>query len=397
MEKLAIDGGVPVRSSPIHYGRQYIDEDDLKAVRDVLTGDYLTTGPAIGQLEATLCSLTGAKYAVAIANGTAALHAACYAANIHSGDEVITTPMTFAATANSVLYCGGTPVFADIDPATYNIDPLAVRKAITPRTKAVTAVDFTGQPAQMDALRKICQENDLLLIEDAAHSIGSSFQEMPVGSIADLTTFSFHPVKTVTGGEGGAILTSDEALYESLSLFRTHGITRNPHQMEWESEGSWYYQQVSLGYNYRMTDFQAALVTSQLNKIDRFAARRRKIVQRYDAAFSNLSQVILQKEIPEANTVRHLYILQLDLTKLSVGRRKIVEALTAENVVPNVHYIPVYYHPYYKKLGYKKGICPHAEHLYEGIISIPLYYSMSDEDVEDVVTAVKKVLNHYKK
>lgn len=397
MERLAILGGTPVRETPIYYGHQYIDDADVAAVASVLRSDYLTTGPKVGQLEQALCTLTGARYAAAVSNGTAALHAACYAAGIGAGDEVITTPMTFAASANCVLYCGGTPVFADIDPETYNLSPASIREKITSRTKAVIAVDFTGQPAQLDEIRAICTEHSLVLIEDAAHAIGSKFDGRPVGSIADLTCFSFHPVKTVTGGEGGAVLTGNQAVYEKLLLFRAHCITRNPAQMEKEPEGAWYYEQTGLGPNYRLTDFQAALICSQLEKLDRFAARRKEIVRRYDAAFLEMPELVVQKEIPQADTVRHLYILQLDLKRLTCTRREFFDALAAENVVPNVHYIPVYYHPYYRQLGYEKGLCPAAERLYERILSLPLYYGMTDADVESVITAVKKVICNFRK
>lgn len=397
MEKLAIQGGTPVRDTPIYYAHQYIDTADIDAVVQVLRSDYLTTGPKVSELECRLRELTGAKYAVAIANGTAALHAACYAAEIGPGDEVITTPMTFAASANCALYCGGTPVFADIDPETYNISPTCIREKITDKTKAVIAVDFTGQPAQLDEIRAICDEYGLILIEDAAHSIGSKFAGQSVGSIADITTFSFHPVKTVTGGEGGAVLTNSKELYMRLNLFRTHCITRDPAQMEKELKGPWYYEQIGLGYNYRLTDFQAALIISQLDKLERFASRRKEIVRRYDKAFSEVSELVLQKEIPQADTVRHLYIIQLALERLCCTRREFFDALAAENVVPNVHYLPVYYHPHYERLGYRKGLCPAAERLYERILSLPLYYGMTDEDVESVIAAVTKVIQYFKK
>jgi UDP-4-amino-4,6-dideoxy-N-acetyl-beta-L-altrosamine transaminase len=389
MKKLAIHGGTSVRKNPIYYGKQYIDEADCAAVREVLLSDFLTTGPKLAKLEQKLCSFTGAKYAVCIANGTAALHAACFAIGIKDGDEVITTPITFAASANCVLYCGGTPVFADIDPLTYNISPTSIREKITSKTKAVIAVDFTGQAAQLDEIRQICNEHGLAFIEDAAHSIGTKFNGQFVGNIADLTTFSFHPVKTITGGEGGAILTNNEAFYKKLLLFRTHGITRN------FAEEPWYYEQIELGFNYRLTDFQAALIISQLNKLELFATRRREIVKRYNEAFSEMPQIILQKEISQSDTVHHLYIIQLNMDLLNCSRREFFDAMVAENVVPNVHYIPVYYMPYYQKLGYKKGICVNAEHLYERIISLPLYYSMTDEDVESVIQAVKKIVYYY--
>lgn len=398
LEKLAIHGGDPVRKTPIYYGHQWIDEKDIEKVVGVLKSDYLTCGPAIKELEAHLCEITGAKYAVTVSNGTAAVHAACYAAGIENGDEVITTPLTFAASANCILYMGACPVFADVDPDTYNISPESIRKNINKKTRTVIAVDFTGQAAELDEIRQICEEYDLLLIEDGAHSIGTTYKGQSVGSIADLTTFSFHPVKTVTGGEGGAILTNDEKLYKKLILFRSHGITRDLALMEEsESPGDWYYEQIDLGYNYRMTDIQAALIRSQLDKLAWFKQRRQEIVDRYNRAFLKLPGIILQKEITESDTARHLYLIQLDLERLSVGRKEIFDALKAENICCNVHYIPVYYFPYYKKLGYKRGICPNAEKLYERIITIPLYPAMTDEDVESVITAIKKVVGFYLK
>lgn len=396
-EKLAIFGGTPVRANKIYYGHQYIDEEDIQAVAESLRAPLITQGPRIKELEDNLCALTGARYAVAIANGTAALHMACLAAGIKEGDEVITTPITFAASANCVLYCGGTPVFADINPETYNIDPDSIEKLVNERTRAVIAVDFTGQAVEIDRIREICNRYKLLLIEDGAHSIGTTYKGVPIGNLADMTTFSFHPVKTITGGEGGAVLTNDYELYKKIQTYHTHGITRDSSLMEKESEGPWYYEQIGLGYNYRMTEMQAALINSQLKKLPQFSARRKAIVARYDEAFSKVEGLILQKEIKESDTTRHIYILQLDLDKLSVGRKEIFEALAAENVQPNVHYIPVYYHPYYEKLGYKKGLCPKAEDLYERILTIPLYYEMTDEDVEDVILAVKKVISYYLK
>lgn len=398
MEKPAIAGGNPVRDTKLYYGHQYLDEADYQAVLDVLrSGNDLTCGPKIAELEEKLCRITGAKYAVAVSNGTAALHVACLAAGIGEGDEVITTPITFAASANCALYCGARPVFADIDEKTWNIDPQSVRERITERTKAVVAVDFTGQSAQLDELLEICREKGILLITDGAHSIGTKYKGRPVGSVADMTTFSFHPVKTVTAGEGGAVVTSDPALYERLSLFRAHGITRNPALMEKEPDGPWYYEQVALGYNYRMTDIQAALLISQLDKLDRFVARRREIVACYNEAFRRVPQLIVQEEIPESDTARHLYIIRLRPERLSIGRKEFFDALDAENVRCNVHYIPVYYFPWYRKLGYRKGICPKAEKLYEEILTIPLHYNLTDQDVEDVIRAVEKIAAYYAK
>lgn len=396
MDKPAICGGSPIRETKIFYGHQYIDEEDIQAVVEVLKSDYLTQGPKISELEERLCQLTGAKYAVACSNGTAALHMACMAAGVGEGDEVITTPITFAASANCALYCGARPVFADIDEETYNIDPANVEALTGERTKAVVAVDFTGQSVELDRLLAHCHKKGLVLIEDGAHVIGTKYNGKWNGSLADMTTLSFHPVKTVTGGEGGAVLTNSEEYYQKLLLYRTHGITRDPKLMEHEADGSWYYEQVALGMNYRMTDMQAALVISQLNKLPIFSKRRKGIVKAYDEAFGKLPQIILQKEIPESDTTRHLYILRLNAEKLRIDRKQFFEALAAENICCNVHYIPVYYFPYYEKLGYKKGLCPKAEKLYEEIISLPLYYAMTDQDVQDVIGAVTKIAEYYK-
>ena len=397
VNKPAAEGGVPVRNTPIYYGHQYIDEADVQAVVDVLRNHDLTCGPKIGELEQKLCGITGAKYAVVCSNGTAALHIACLAAGVGEGDEVITTPITFAASANCALYCGARPVFADIDPETYNIDPDKVKEAVTERTKAVVAVDYTGQSADLDPLLDICRGNNLVLIEDGAHVIGTKYKGRANGSIADMTTFSFHPVKTVTGGEGGAVLTNDESLYKKLLLYRSHGITRDVNFMEHEPEGAWYYEQVDLGYNYRMTDIQAALLISQLDKLPMFSRRRKEIVARYDEAFGKLPQLSVQREIPESDTTRHLYILRIVPEKLTIDRRHFFDALAAENVCCNVHYIPTYYFPYYEKMGYRRGLCPNAEKLYEEIISLPLYYAMTDEDVESVIEAVTKIAVYYER
>lgn len=398
MEKPAIAGGTPVRNTKLFYGHQYLDEADYQAVLDVLrSGNDLTCGPKIGELEEKLCRVTGSKYAVAVSNGTAALHVACLAAGIGEGDEVITTPITFAASANCALYCGARPVFADIDEKTWNIDPASVRERITERTKAVVAVDFTGQSAQLDELLSICHEKGILLITDGAHSIGTKYKGRPTGSIADMTTFSFHPVKTVTAGEGGAVTTNDPALYEKLSLYRAHGITRNPALMEKQPDGPWYYEQVALGYNYRMTDIQAALLISQLDKLDRFIQRRKEIVARYNEAFRKIPQLIVQEEIPESDTARHLYIIRIRTGSLTIDRKGFFDALDAENIRCNVHYIPVYYFPWYQKLGYRKGLCPKAEKLYEGILTLPLHYNLTDGDVDDVIRAVEKIAAYYAK
>lgn len=398
MERLAIEGGYPVRGGKIYYGRQWIGEDDIRAVEEVLRSDYITCGPKVDEFEQELARYTGAKYAVAVSNGTAALHCACLAAGIGPGDEVITTPLTFAASANCALYCGARPVFADVDPHTYNIDPASVRAHITDKTKAIVAVDFTGQAVRHEELRAICDEFGLVFIEDAAHAIATKYKGQQVGSLADLTCFSFHPVKTITGGEGGAVTTNDEALYRKLVLAHTHGITHDESQMQDSPhEGPWCYEQISLGYNYRMTDFQAALLVSQLHKVEHFAARRKQIVSAYNKAFADMPELILQQEIPESDTCRHLYIIRLALDKLTCTRRQFFDAMSAENVQCQVHYVPVYWFPYYQALGYEKGLCPVAEEIYQGIMSIPLYPKMTDQDVEDTIHAVKKVVEAYRK
>ena len=396
MEKPAIEGGRPVRETPIYYGHQYIDEADIQAVVDVMKSDYLTCGPKIAELEKKLCALTGAEHAVVCANGTAALHMAALAAGVKEGDEVITTPITFAASANCALYCGARPVFADIDPETYNIDPEKVEAAITPATKAVVAVDYTGQSVAFDPIRDICKKHGLVLIEDGAHVIGTKYKGQPNGSLSDMTVLGFHPVKTVTGGEGGAVLTNDENYYKKLLLYRAHGITRDERLMEHESDGAWYYEQIALGYNYRITDMQAALIISQLDKLPMFSRRRKEIVKRYNEAFYAMPELFVQREIPESDTTRHLYILRIVPERLRIDRKQFFEALAAENVCCNVHYIPTYYFPYYEQLGYQRGLCPNAEKLYEEIISLPLYYAMSDGDVESVVEAVKKIVTFYR-
>lgn len=394
MEKLAIHGGTPVRSTPLSYGKQYIDDADIQAVTEVLKSDYLTCGPRITELENKICAVTGAKYCVAVSNGTAALHIAALAAGIGPGDEVITTPITFAASANCALYCGARPVFADINPDTYNIDPASIRAHITPRTRAVVAVDFTGQAVELDEIRTICQEHHLTLIEDAAHSIGTRYNGLPIGSIADMTTFSFHPVKTVTAGEGGAVTTNSKELYDKLVLLHAHGITRDRSQMVHPTDDPWYNEQMYYGYNYRMTEIQAALLISQLDKLEQFSRRRKEIVAKYDAAFSRIPQLQVQQEIPASDTTRHLYILRLRTDMLGCSRREFFDAMAAEGIHSQVHYLPVYWHSYYEKLGYEKGLCPEAERYYQQVLTLPLYYSLTDRDVDDVIHIVRKLVDY---
>lgn len=396
MDKLAILGGKPTRNTYLSYGKQTVDESDIQAVVDVLKGDYLTTGPFVKEFEDKVANYVGAKYAVAVSNGTAALHMACFAAGIKEGDEVIVSPMTFAASANAVLYCGGTPVFADIDPATYNIDPDKIEEKITEKTKAIIPVDFSGQSVDMDRIKEIADKHGLIIIEDAAHALGSEYKGQKVGSQADMVEFSFHPVKPITTAEGGIVTTNSEDLYKKMMIFRTHGITRDQEILN-ENHGPWYYEQQHLGYNYRLTDVQSALGTSQMSKINDFITRRREIVEQYNEAFKGLIEIVTPFEAGFSNSGWHIYVIKVKPELLTATRKEIFEALQAENIGVNVHYLPVYLHPYYRDLGYNKGLCPNAEELYENMITLPLFPSMSNEDVNDVVVAVKKVIDYYRK
>ncbi|MCC2241261.1 UDP-4-amino-4,6-dideoxy-N-acetyl-beta-L-altrosamine transaminase [Roseburia sp. CLA-AA-H204] len=370
----------------IPYGRQTIEDDDIQAVVDVLKSDYLTTGPKIAEFEQIVADYVGAKYAVAISNGTSALHAACFAAGIGPGDEVITTPLTFAASANCVLYCGGTPVFADVDARTYNIDPEDIKRKITDKTRAIIAVHLAGQPCDMDEIHSIAREHNLVVIEDGAHALGSVYKGKKIGSLSDMTTFSFHPVKPITTGEGGMIVTDNESLYKKLLLFRSHGITRDDSLMN-RNDGPWFYQQLDLGYNYRITDIQCALGCSQMKKLDRFLKRRKEIVARYNEAFAGCNNIVTPYQLPETESGWHLYIVQIK----KHDRKKVFETLRECGIGVNVHYIPVYMHPYYQEHGYENVHCRNAEEVYSHIISLPLYPGLSIEQQEYVIRTLKDI------
>lgn len=370
----------------IPYGRQTIEEDDIQAVVDVLKSDYLTTGPKIAEFEQIVADYVGAKYAVAISNGTSALHAACFAAGIGPGDEVITTPLTFAASANCVLYCEGTPVFADVDARTYNIDPEDIKRKITDKTRAIIAVHLAGQPCDMDEIHSIAREHNLVVIEDGAHALGSVYKGKKIGSLSDMTTFSFHPVKPITTGEGGMIVTDNESLYKKLLLFRSHGITRDDSLMN-RNDGPWFYQQLDLGYNYRITDIQCALGCSQMKKLDRFLKRRKEIVARYNEAFAGCNNIVTPYQLPETESGWHLYIVQIK----KHDRKKVFETLRECGIGVNVHYIPVYMHPYYQEHGYENVHCRNAEEVYSHIISLPLYPGLSIEQQEYVIRTLKDI------
>lgn len=393
-EKLAIDGGTPVRDTRLPYGSQWLDEEDIAAVVNVLRSEWLTTGPKVAEFEQLFADLVGAKEAVAISNGTAALHAATYAIGIRPGDEVIVPAITFAASANCVVFEGGFPVFSDVNPETLLMDPAQVEAKITARTKAIIAVDYAGQPCDYDALRAIAERHKLVLLDDACHAIGGSYKGRPVGSLADLNTFSLHPVKHITTGEGGVITTNDSQLAQRMRVFRNHGITTDHRQRE--QKGSWFYEMVDLGYNYRLTDFQCALGMSQLRKLPGWVARRQEIAQHYDAAFAEIPTVKPLTVREDVSHAYHLYVIQLNLTQLTATRAEVFAALRAEGIGVNVHYIPVHLHPYYQKeFGTKRGDCPVAEAAYEQIISLPLFPRMTDADIEDVIKAVFKVCNRY--
>jgi perosamine synthetase len=370
----------------IPYGRQSINEQDIEAVVNVLKSDYLTTGPKIAEFERKVADYTGAKYAVAIANGTAALHAACYAAGIGEGDEVITTPITFAASSNCVLYCGGTPVFADINPETYNISSVDIERKITSKTKAIIAVHFTGQPCEMDQIYEIADKHNLIVIEDGAHALGAVYKGKRVGTLSDMTTFSFHPVKHITTGEGGMILTDNPKLYERLKLFRTHGITREENLLT-KNDGPWYYEQRDLGFNYRITDIQCALGTSQMDRLPGFLEKRKKIAEQYNEAFAGNNQIQLPYQKEGCDNAWHLYVIRVK----NGNRKEVFEKLRAAGIGVNVHYIPVYQHPYYRSHGYAQVVCPNAEEYYKECISLPMYPDLKEEEQEYVI---KKVLEY---
>lgn len=375
----------------IPYGRQNINEDDINAVVEVLKSDFLTTGPKIAEFEEKFADYVGAKYAVAVSNGTAALHIACLAAGLKEGDEVITTPITFAASANCALYCGAKPVFADIDSVTYNIDYREIEKHITSRTKAIIPVHYTGQPCDMDEIHKIAEKYNLFVIEDAAHAVGAEYKGRKIGSLSDMTEFSFHPVKHITCGEGGIVTTNNEKLYEKLKLYRTHGITRNTAEMS-RQDGPWYYEQIDLGFNYRITDFQAALGISQLSRVDLFLKRRREIAARYDEAFKNVPGITIPFQMEGKRSAYHLYVIRVD-KKI---RRELFEYLRACNIGVNVHYIPVYTFPYYREHGYMNVKCANAEELYSSIISLPIFYDLTDAEQDYVIDKIISFLNKMK-
>jgi UDP-4-amino-4,6-dideoxy-N-acetyl-beta-L-altrosamine transaminase len=398
LETLAIHGGSPVRKSLLPYGRQSLDDADIQAVVEVLKSDWLTTGPKVGEFEERFAAWVGARHAVSFSSGTAALHGAAFAAGLEAGDEAITTPMTFCATANCILYQGATPVFADVSPDTLNLDPKEVSKKVSARTKAIFAVDYAGHPAALDELGQLAetqvpQGRSPLLIEDACHALGAEYRGKRVGGIADMTVFSFHPVKHLTTGEGGMVTTNDARLAETLRRFRNHGISSEARERQ--EAGQWFYEMVLLGFNYRLTEIACALGLSQLERLDANVARRREIAAQYGEAFRDLPAIVIPAVREDVHPAWHLYPIRLKLEMLAVGRGEIFQALRAENIGVNVHYIPVPQHPYYRERSKSKECYPVTEHAYERLISLPMFHSMTVQDVEDVIHALLKVVTHY--
>jgi len=394
-EVLAIQGGPPVRKTLLPYGHQSIDEADIQAVVEILRSDWLTTGPRVAEFEEAFATRTGARHAVSFSSGTAALHAAAFTAGLKAGDEAITSPLTFVATANCVLYQGAVPIFADVSPDTLNLDPEKAAARITCRTRAILPVDYAGHPADLDPVLELAERHGLVVIEDASHALGAEYKGRQVGSLSHMTVFSFHPVKHITTGEGGMVTTDNAKFAETLRRFRNHGISSDARQRQ--SAGQWHYEMVSLGFNYRLTDIACALGSQQLKKLEANLSQRRKIAERYTAAFREIPKLVLPAVRQNANPAWHLFPIRLDGVKLKADRAQVFRALRAENIGVNVHYIPVHRHPYYsERFGYRGGEYPVAEDAYERLISLPMFHGMSDQDVEDVIRAVDKVISHFR-
>ena len=383
----------------IPYGRQNINQHDIDAVLDVLQSDWLTQGPAINRFEQAVADYCGVKYAIALSSATAALHIACLALDLGDQDWLWTSPNTFVASANCGLYCGAKVDFVDIDPHTYNlsIEKLEQKLAKAAQTgclpKVLVPVHFAGQSCEMDKIAALSQQYGFKVIEDASHAIGGKYQGKGIGSceFSDLVVFSFHPVKIITTGEGGMVLTNRQDLYEKLIRLRSHGITRNPDLMQGESHGDWYYQQLELGFNYRMTDIQAALGASQMQRLDEFVNRRRFLAQLYNHLLQDLP-ITLPYQHSDAESSWHLYVILLHLDKINKTHRQVFKELRQANIGVNLHYIPVHTHPYYQNIGFKWGDFPRSEIYYASAISIPLYYGLSKEDQNRVADILREIL-----
>lgn len=391
---LAINGARPIRDRMLPYGHQSITEEDIQAVVNVLRSDWITTGPYVERFERAFAKQVCVREAVAFSSGTAALHGAMFAAGLCAGDEAITSPLTFCATANAVLYQQAQVVFADVKPTTLTLDPLEIEKRLTPRTKAIIPMDYSGHPADLDAILTIAQRHHAVVIEDAAHALGATYRNRPIGSISHMTVFSFHPVKHITTGEGGMVTTDDPTFARRLRLFRNHGIEAQETQRA--LQGPWYREMVELGYNYRLSDIGCALGLSQLGRLDENLTQRRSIAEEYQRAFRDIPGLILPYLEAHVRSAWHLYPICVKPQTLRVGRKEVFCALRAENIGVNVHHIPVHLHPYYRKrFGYQEGDYPIAEHAYQQLISLPMFHGMTNQDVHDVVEAVRKVFTHY--
>ncbi len=395
-EILALYGGLPVRQTWLPYGHHTMEQEDIDAVVSVLRSGWITTGPKVGEFEEAVATYVGVRYAVSFSSGTAALHAAAFAAELGPGDEAITTPLTFCATANCLLYMGAASVFAEIRPDTMNIDPEDVAKRITNRTRAILPVDYAGHPADLDEILSLAEQHGLPVIEDATHAIGAEYKGRRVGCISHMTVFSFHPVKHITTGEGGMVTTNNPEFAQRLRMFRNQGIDLEARGSQRQVKGEWYYEMVALGYNYRLTDIGCALGLSQLKRLDANLGRRREIAVCYNDAFEGTPGVVPPVVKPGVNPSWHLYPIRLELEMLKVDRAEVFRALRAENIGVQVHYIPVHLHPFYRKqFGYKGGEYPIAEDAYERLISLPIFHGMTGQDVEDVKKALGKVMSYY--
>lgn len=370
----------------IPYSTQCIEDDDINAVAKALKGEYLTGGETVSEFEEKMAQYVGAKYAVAVSSGTAALHAACAAAGMGEGDELVTTPITWISSANAAFYCGGRPIFADIDKDTYNIDPVEIEKNITKQTKIIIPVHYAGQPCDMDQIHEIAERHQLTVIEDAAHAIGAEYKGAKIGSLSDMTIFSFHPVKQMTTCEGGMVTTNSEELYEKLKLFRAYGMVKTKEKMD--REGPWFSEQCSLGYNYRLSDVQCALGISQLGKIDRFVSRRREIAHIYDEELKNIKGLVLPKQSKDRISSYHLYPVLVDADK----RKKLYLQFREAGIGIGVHYYPVYKNAYYQQNGYNNVCCKAGEDFYTRELSLPVHYRISDNDLDYIIETVKKLL-----
>jgi len=376
----------------IPYGKHWLDKKDIEEVIKVLSSNWITQGPKIKEFEEALCKYTEAKYAVAVSSGTAGLHLACLAAGIEEGDEVITSPITFVASANCILYCRAKPVFADIQEDTVNIDPKEIKRRLTKKTKAIIPVHFAGHPCDLEEIHQIAKKHNLIVIEDACHALGAEYKGTKIGSCkySDMTVFSFHPVKSITTGEGGAVLTNNKRLYEKLIILRHHGITKERRKFIKRSEGEWYYEMQMLGFNYRITDFQCALGINQLRKLDRFIEKRREIVEIYRKELSTIDDIILPKERSYVKSAWHIYCIRVNN---SATRKDVFKRLRNYGIGVQVHYIPIHFQPYYKNLGYKEGDCPGAEEYYKRAITLPLYPTLGIKEVKFIIQKIKKLLN----